>query len=210
MNLQHHYWYFEKAIPDHACDGIIKHALQKKDNLAVTGTEQDKLKKGESLKDDDLKSLISTKRNSNVVWLEDQWIYDLILPYVRAANENAGWNFDFDWSESCQFTIYKENQYYGWHCDSHIKPYTDGNLKGKVRKLSVTVSLNDGSEYEGGELEFDFRNGEPEDDRTKLCTEIYKKGSIVVFPSFVWHRVKPVVEGTRYSLVIWNCGYPFK
>jgi PKHD-type hydroxylase len=59
-------------------------------------------------------------------------------------------------------------------------------------------------------LEFDFRNGEPEDDRTKLCTEIYKKGSIVVFPSFVWHRVKPVVEGTRYSLVIWNCGYPFK
>ena len=36
------------------------------------------------------------------------------------------------------------------------------------------------------------------------------KGSIIVFPSFVWHRVKPVTKGTRYSLVIWNLGYPFK
>ena len=149
MNLHNHYWYFKKAIPDHTCDGIIKHALQKKDSLAVTGTEQDKLKKGESLKEDDLKSLITTKRNSNIVWLDDQWIYDLILPYVKSANQNAGWNFEFDWSESCQFTIYRENQYYGWHCDSHIHPYTEGNLKDRVRKLSVTVSLNDGSEYEG-------------------------------------------------------------
>ena len=36
------------------------------------------------------------------------------------------------------------------------------------------------------------------------------KGSIVVFPSFIWHRVKPITKGTRYSLVMWNCGYPFK
>ena len=40
--------------------------------------------------------------------------------------------------------------------------------------------------------------------------EILPKGSIVVFPSFVWHRVQPVTKGTRYSLVIWNLGYPFK
>ena len=36
------------------------------------------------------------------------------------------------------------------------------------------------------------------------------KGSIIVFPSFVWHRVKRVTKGSRYSLVIWNLGYPFK
>ena len=28
----------------------------------------------------------------------------------------------------------------------------------KIRKLSMTCQLTDGSEYEGGELEFDFRN----------------------------------------------------
>ncbi|BCV06054.1 MAG: hypothetical protein CM15mV124_480 [uncultured marine virus] len=32
------------------------------------------------------------------------------------------------------------------------------------------------------------------------CKEIFPKGSIIVFPSFVWHRVKPVTKGTRYSL----------
>jgi len=31
-----------------------------------------------------------------------------------------------------------------------------------------------------------------------------------VFPSFVWHRVKPVTAGTRYSLVVWHLGKPFK
>ena len=35
----------------------------------------------------------------------------------------AGWNFDWERSESCQFTKYKLNQYYDWHCDSWDKPY---------------------------------------------------------------------------------------
>ena len=74
--------------------------------------------------------------------------------------------------------------------------------------------LTDGSEYEGGELEFDFRNYDPhirdELKHLKQAKEILPKGSIVVFPSFVWHRVKPVTKGTRYSLVMWNLGYPFK
>jgi predicted 2-oxoglutarate/Fe(II)-dependent dioxygenase YbiX len=38
----------------------------------------------------------------------------------------------------------------------------------------------------------------------RKCAEIAPRGSIVVFPSHVWHRVKPVTKGTRYSLVIWN------
>ena len=37
--------------------------------------------------------------------------------------EMAGWNFDWERSESCQFTKYKLNQYYDWHCDSWDKPY---------------------------------------------------------------------------------------
>jgi predicted 2-oxoglutarate/Fe(II)-dependent dioxygenase YbiX len=35
------------------------------------------------------------------------------------------------------------------------------------------------------------------------------KGTVTVFPSFVWHRVKPVTSGTRYSLVNWHQGRPF-
>ena len=101
-----------------------------------------------------------------------------------------------------------------WHCDSWNKPYEKGNTKGKIRKLSMTCQLTDGSEYDGGELEFDFRQYEPpmrdESIHLKQAKEILAKGSIIVFPSFVWHRVKPVTKGVRYSLVMWNLGYPFK
>ena len=49
-----------------------------------------------------------------------------------------------------------------------------------------------------------------EDKHVIKATEILPKGSIIIFPSFVWHRVKPVTKGTRYSLVMWNLGKPFK
>jgi PKHD-type hydroxylase len=33
---------------------------------------------------------------------------------------------------------------------------------------------------------------------------------MTLFPSFVLHRVTPVTKGTRYSLVAWVSGPPFK
>lgn len=85
------------------------------------------------------------------------------------------------------------------------------NMHGKIRKISVICQLTDPSKYKGGELEFDFRRNSPiKESKTEICTEIQPKGSIVVFPSYVWHRVKPVTSGTRYSLVMWNLGRPFK
>ena len=135
------------------------------------------------------------KRDSDLVWLNDTWIYKEIHPFVHQANKNAGWNFDWDWSEACQFTKYKLNQYYDWHCDSWEKTYDQPKTPshGKIRKLSMTCQLTDGSEYSGGELEFDFRNYEPhqreESKHLIKATEILPKGSIIVFPSFLWHRV---------------------
>ena len=40
-----------------------------------------------------------------------------------SSKSNAGWNFEWDFSESCQFTKYKKGQYYDWHCDSWDRPY---------------------------------------------------------------------------------------
>ena len=78
----------------------------------------------------------------------------------------------------------------------------------------MTCQLTDGSEYKGGELEFDSRDYDPpmrnEAKHVMKAKEILPKGSIIVFPSFVWHRVKPVTKGCRYSLVLWNVGDPFK
>ena len=211
MNISNYYWYFTSAIPPKICDDIIKYGLSKPESMARTGEYGDK-----KLTKDQVKNM-KKKRNSDLVWLNDSWIYKELHPYIHKANKFAGWNFEWDRSESCQFTKYKHNQYYDWHCDSWDKPYNkkEGNPdNGKIRKLSMTCQLTDGSEYEGGELEFDFRNYDPhmreENKHLKQAKEILPKGSIIVFPSFVWHRVKPVTKGTRYSLVMWNLGYPFK
>ena len=212
MNLSNYFWYFKSALTPRFCDEVIKYALEKKDTMAITGGYG--RDKNHPLTKDEVRNL-KYKRNSDLVWLDDAWIYKEIHPFVHQANKNAGWNFNWDRSESCQFTKYKLNQYYDWHCDSWDKPYEkEGPEKGMIRKLSMTCQLTDGSEYQGGELEFDFRNYDPhmrdESKHRVQCKEILPKGSIIVFPSFVWHRVKPVTSGTRYSLVVWHLGRPFR
>ena len=214
MILRNYYWYFESALPPRICDDIINLGNEKEEKLALTGDISKKDHKDITKKE--LKDL-KKRRNSHVAFFDDRWVYNQIHPFIHAANEASGWNFDWDWSEPCQFTKYKLNQYYDWHCDSWDVPYDkpeDPNSHGKIRKLSVTCQLTDGSEYTGGELQFDCRNYDPhmrdEDKHVLTVKEILPKGSIVVFPSFVWHRVQPVTRGTRYSLVIWNLGYPFK
>jgi len=209
MNTPIWYWYFDKALTPRFCDEVIKYGLSQEASIARTGDFNNvKLDKNQ-IKD------LKRKRNSDLVWMDDPWIYKEIHPYVHMANQNSGWNFEWDRTESCQFTKYKLNQYYGWHCDSWDKPYDkEGPQKGKIRKLSMTCQLTDGSEYEGGELEFDFRNYDPnmrdKNKHVRKVIEILPKGSIIVFPSHLWHRVRPVTKGIRYSLVAWHLGYPFK
>ena len=210
MNLANHYWYFQSALPPRICDEIIEYGLGQQERVALTGAQGNVDAK--NLCEKDIKEL-HKKRKSNVAWMNDRWIYKEIQPYIQMANKGAGWNFDWDFSESCQFTKYKLNQFYDWHCDSNELPYDrpdEPDKHGKIRKLSTTVSLVDGSEYEGGDFEFDFRNKDDGSNVPYVCKEIKPKGSIVVFPSFVWHRVKPVTEGTRYSLVMWNLGWPYR
>lgn len=201
MILTNYYYYFSKALSPKLCKDIIEHGLSQKEQKGlVGGTDTDYNK---------------NIRDSDVVWFDDPWIYKEIVPFIQEANKLAGWNFKWDLTETFQFTKYKLNQFYDWHADGWDKPYDAPGTKQhqKIRKLSVTCQLNDKSEYTGGELEFDFKDYAPNKRKKKIhevvCKEIGPVGSIVVFPSFVWHRVKPVTSGTRYSLVMWNLGNVF-
>jgi len=188
MNLSNYFWYFKSALTPRFCDDVIKHGVAQKEAMAITGDygRYRNIDKNPLTKDEvrDLKY----KRNSDVAWLNDPWIYKEIHPFVHQANKNAGWNFIWDSSQTCQFTKYKLNQYYDWHCDGLYKVYkTKGPDNGKIRKLSMTCQLTDGSEYSGGELEFDFRQYDPpqrdESKHLRKATEILPKGSIIIFPS---------------------------
>ena len=96
MNISNYYWYFSGVLTPKFCDDVIAYANEQKEVMARTGGYGDrKLKKEEIL---DLKR----KRNSDLVWLNDTWIYKELHPYVHEANRQAGWNFDWERSESCQ------------------------------------------------------------------------------------------------------------
>jgi PKHD-type hydroxylase len=69
-----------------------------------------------------------------------------------------------------------------------------------VRKISMTLLLNDPSEFKGGDLELMGPGKFAE----------LKQGHAIVFASFLNHRVAPVTEGVRQSLVVWFGGKPFR
>ena len=188
MNISNYYWYFTSAIPPKLCDDIIKYGLSQAETMARTGGYGDRELTKEEIKD------MKRKRNSDLVWLNDPWIYKELHPYIHQANRNAGWNFDWDRSESCQFTKYKLNQYYDWHCDDWNAPYQrrlDDPTNGKARKLSVTCSLSDPKDYKGGDLIL------YEDEKgVKIPRE---QGTLILFPSYVMHEVTKVSKGERNS-----------
>ena len=202
MNLKYYWWVFPKAIPEDFCDKIIEEASKQKKQVAKIGDEGTKVIDNKEV------------RNSNIVWLTDGWIYEKIGPFIDAANKNASWNFNYFKTESMQFTIYNKEQHYDWHQDS-FPVYSNINqpeLFGLTRKVSAVVQLTDGKKFKGGDLVFDTRMYNPEKrdvHSAEVCLEARQKGTIVVFPSFLWHKVTPVTKGNRNTLVVWNCGYPF-
>lgn len=132
-------------------------------------------------------------RRSLVRWITRE--VDLInyfLGFVNSANAQA-FNVDIQQEmDEMQFTEYdaKYKGKYDWHHDVAFD-----NPKNFDRKLSVVIQLSDPKEYVGGKFEF----GEVE-------TPILEQGDMLIFPSYLKHRVTPVTEGKRYTLVSWIRG----
>ena len=124
---------------------------------------------------------LSRGRSTTVAFINNAFLKSYIYQLVFS-------NYDTEITEieDLQFAAYNVGDYYGRHKDA------DDENK---RVLSVSVQLSNPSSYEGGELIFD--NTEPMEDA---------QGTIIIFPSNLYHRVNPVLSGTRYSLVQWFKG----
>ena len=149
-------------------------------------------------------------RSSDLKWIDEKWVYNLITPFMHKANSNSGWKFDIETVEEVQLTRYQEGDFYSWHVDGtsdSLSTYNtpDNKFKnGYVKKISMTILLND--DFDGGEFQFSSSRKE----KINISTPELKTGSIIFFPPWMEHRVKPIIKGTRYSLVGWFLGYPFK
>jgi PKHD-type hydroxylase len=86
----------------------------------------------------------------------------------------------------------EQGGYYHWHHDVQWNGQAVSD-----RKLSVTVQLSGADEYEGGDFEFD---------EVKTNADFRSKGTVLVFPSYLRHRIHPVTSGTRCALVAWFFG----
>ena len=203
-------WFvFNSAIDDETCNKLKRHASKKWEvseiNIRSSITEEERIS-GIKFEDD----VDNKNRISDIAWSSEQWVYDLIWPYMMGANENAGWQYDITSAESAQITRYKKGGFYNFHRDGlacHLAKYNNTEnafFHDKVRKLSMTILLNDS--FEGGQ--FEFASYSKED--CNITPLEMNKGQIVVFPSHTEHRVAPVTKGTRYSLVCWFLGPPFK
>ncbi len=107
------------------------------------------------------------------------------------------WGFELAGAERLQFSAYRPGEYYDWHMDLGAR----GAFA--LRKLSVSVQLNDPSEYEGGDIEVSIGTATSRANRAL--------GTVILFPGYAMHRVLPVTRGVRYSLVAWIVGnQPFR
>jgi len=140
-------------------------------------------------------------------------IFDKFVDAVSGANREWFGNLDINRLGYVQFMEYDVDTggYYKEHGDViYLDPANDESEAIDLtpvtehRKISFTLQLTDSSEYEGCDLELNESDYEttgplPHD-------KIREQGTLVVFPSFVRHKITPITKGIRYSIVGWVTG----
>ena len=192
------YHCFAEELPPKFCSGLLEILEKREEKEGLESTILDSLETGEKRRE--------KVRNNKILWLNDPTITALCNLYVKKANKEAGWNFQLDplgGEEIPQVSFYREGEFYSWHTDTGVEK--EGSPT--IRKLSLGITLN--SDFKGGD--FQIQEWVHPEAKKKLVTvtEMRKEWSIIVFPSFLYHRVKPVKKGKRCSLVYWARGRPF-
>lgn len=179
------YWKWNGVLAPEFCHAALEHI-----DWASSGVGS-VVKNGNTIIDTTHRRVDVTPQNSM------QPLGCIARTYIEVANQQAGWNYILSGQEDTQLLRYKSTDegFYDWHMDA--APPKDGIQ----RKLSCVILLNSSSEFEGGELQI-------KGVEDQLLLE--KTGSIVVFPSFMEHKVFPVTKGVRYTAVTWALGPAFK
>jgi PKHD-type hydroxylase len=201
--LTNHYWYIPEALTPQQCDDL--------DQAAAKTEQVEGFHFGHK----------EGHRKSQISWIYEAFCTEMIGAWMQQANSEAGWYYDLELPESVQYTRYSVGDHYDWHIDGNQDQHAARKLvaqvaapiplnvtpfpkfQGTVRKLSATVNLSDPEDYTGGELELRCY------DQLHIFNNA-PKGSIVVFPSFMEHRITPIESGERNAAVMWYNGYPLR
>lgn len=172
-----------RLLTGEECDRIV--ALAREHGTVKGGT-------GEAMDESDV-------RSSDIcfLWPDDNtaWVFQRLQQLAEQLNRS----YQFDLRglfEGVQIAHYDGSAggHYDWHMDLGTGPFS-------ARKLTLAVQLSDPESYQGGEVEFTS---------ARLQPEAQRQGAAVIFPSYMTHRVKPVTEGERWSMVCWISGDAFR
>ena len=123
---------------------------------------------------------------------DNEWIFSKLEDILVDCNKKYYQMDIIGFYEAIQLIKYNPEDHYDWHMDFANKHHSN-------RKLSLSIQLTDPSEYEGGDLEF-FKNGNGPKEQ----------GTLILFPSFLYHKVHPITSGVRRALVGWISGNPYR
>ena len=189
------YWTFEEGLNSDTCKFIL--------DIATDSFKEVTLMGGADGGDFYNSHKDKTVRKGSSFFDNQQFVYDLVWPFLNTANKNAEWNFEISSAENYQIGKYEVGDFYASHLDgmgtegTKFIDESKPNIDNKTRKMSMTLNLND--DYEGGDL---------------ILYDVgpikQKKGNITFFPGYLLHEVTPVTKGTKYSLSMWFLGKPFK
>lgn len=131
--------------------------------------------------------------------LPEEFMEQVFQRVFRANRQNFRFHLEgYDINDLPRVFKYsaERKDHYVWHRDTLTIP-----SKESERKLSFSIQLSDPNSYQGGDLEF-----------LPDMPGIYKRaqGSLLIFPSYLTHRVSAVTQGTRYVIVGWIHGPMFK
>ena len=179
---QTHYYYFKNGFSCEECNSIVAEFSEK-------CSEKSSVFTGDT----------GSVRKSKICWLprtdSTRWIYSKFLEMAKSANE-AMFHFDLTTvMDTIQMAVYEEAD--GGKYDYHMD--LGSNNKYACRKITMVCQLSDEGAYAGGNLEIM--------EKGVVCRE---QGCVICLPSFLYHRVTPILRGKRYSLVMWVCGPPLR
>lgn len=133
------------------------------------------------------------------------WIFDK-FNYVGMSLNEQFYNFVLNGYREFQYTVYEEhdNGTYDWHMDTILNNDLGSMECGDTRKLTLIMMLNrPGEDFTGGDFQINIsRESNP-------STVKFHRGRIIAMPSFLIHRVTPVLTGIRKSIVVWIEGPKF-
>ena len=187
MSWQYDYWYINNCFNKKEMKSLISFMEKNYDNMEATRDGALDLK-GNPIKN--TKTLVTT-------WKKIKSLTGDLEAKVNQTNEqNFGYVlFPFNNLNKVLLNIYdsKQKGEYDWHYDSARSDLLD-------TKLTILINLSE--KYEGGELQ--LFQGIP------YTVKKFTPGTLLLFKSYIHHRVTPVTKGVRKTLTLFCIGPKFR